>query len=82
MITLFLHRLLEAARRHRERRLTVKSLSALSDHLLDDLGIARSDILRLADTRRRDDSVRRPPRVQARRTRTIDTARPRLPARY
>lgn len=49
MITLFLQRLVEALRRRNERRATINALSALSDHHLEDIGIARDDIVPLAN---------------------------------
>ncbi|MCZ7600688.1 MAG: DUF1127 domain-containing protein [Gammaproteobacteria bacterium] len=49
MITLFLRRLFEALRRRHERRATINALSALSDHHLEDIGIARDDIVPLAN---------------------------------
>ena len=73
MVTLFLHRLLEALRRRHERRATLEALYALNDRELDDIGIARGDIRRLVQQSRRAGPESPPVGVQARR-RGGDTA--------
>lgn len=68
MIVLFLHRMLESARRRRERRKTIKALSALSDYHLEDVGVSRDDIVRLASASRPNADPMPTVRPQARRT--------------
>ncbi len=92
MITVFINRLLEAARRRRDRRNTIRALSALSDHHLDDVGISRVDIVRLAHDGVCGSDASPARRVQARRVkhpgqsaRTPSAPRripPGAPARY
>ncbi len=47
----FLHRLLGAVRRWHDSRLAIHALSALDDRLLRDIGIDRSQVVRVVDGR-------------------------------